>query len=188
MEKVNTVVQEILEIYKRYGQESYGENITQTEHALQSAVLAHKEGFEDEVIIAALLHDIGHLIVQEPEAKMEENLGAIDHEAVGAKFLRQKGFSEKVCTLVKGHVAGKRYLTFKHPDYYHNLSEASKKTLVHQGGSMTEEEAAAFEQDPFFKLNLKMREWDDKGKIENMELPQMKDFTQIIEAHLKTQL
>ncbi len=184
METSKTIARQILDVYEKHGKESYGENITQTEHALQTALLAKKEGFDNEVIIAALLHDIGHLIVNQPEALMDENLGAIDHETIGALFLKEKGFSDKVCELVKGHVAGKRYLTYKNPDYYKALSDASKKTLLHQGGKMDKDEALAFEQSPYFELSLKMREWDDKGKIEGTNLPKMQDFTTIIEEHL----
>lgn len=180
--------EEIINHIKLYGEEQYGEDITQKEHALQSALLAKEEGYENEVIIAALLHDIGHLIVEDESEQMEENLGMKNHEVIGANFLKQKGFSDLVCALIQGHVAAKRYLTFKNPAYYHELSAASKKTLVYQGGVMTQDEASDFESQANFHLNLKMREWDDHGKVENIELPEIDSFTPLLEVHLHEQM
>jgi len=184
METPRQIAEEIIDHINKHGEEQYGENITQKEHALQSALLAKKDGNEDEVVIAALLHDIGHLIVDDENGQMEENLGMKNHELIGAKYLKRKGFSDLVCSLIEGHVAAKRYLTFKNPEYYHQLSDASKKTLVHQGGVMTPDEAYHFETQATFKLNLKMREWDDQGKVENIELPEMESFIPLIEKHL----
>ncbi|MBT30493.1 MAG: phosphohydrolase [Thalassobius sp.] len=185
MDYSKTITQEILQLFEKYGREQYGEDITQEEHALQSAILAEREGFEDEVIIAALLHDIGHLFSEDSEEKKMGVYGIMSHEKVGADYLREKGFAEIVALLVEGHVEAKRYLTYKYPDYYTQLSEASKKTLEYQGGVMNDDEAKAFELLPHFKLNLKMREWDDMAKIEDLKLPTMADYKAMIEKHLE---
>ena len=185
MNQTKTIIQEIFQLFEKYGREQYGEDITQEEHALQSALLAEKEGFDNEVIIAALLHDIGHLFSEISSEEKMGDLGIMSHEKVGADYLRNKGFSEKIALLVEGHVEAKRYLTFKYPEYYFQLSEASKKTLKYQGGVMNEEEAKIFENHPLFKLNLKMREWDDMAKIEDLKLPEINDYKSLIENHLE---
>jgi len=108
----------------------------------------------------------------------------MDHEELGADFLRGKGFSKKVVRLVESHVEAKRYLTARDPEYYGQLSEASRKTLEFQGGPMTEDEAAAFEQYPLFDLIIQMRKWDELAKIENKPLPDLQRYRAMILHHL----
>jgi predicted HD phosphohydrolase len=96
--------------------------------------------------------------------------GTKSHEKIGADYLRQKGFPERIARLVENHVQAKRYLTFISPDYYNKLSDASKKTLEFQGGRMNRQEADNFEKDPLFDLSIRMRHWDEKAKEINMPL------------------
>ncbi|MEZ4775549.1 MAG: HDIG domain-containing protein [Bacteroidia bacterium] len=165
------VVDEIFALFDLYGDDSYGEEVTQLEHMVQSAELAEEEGYDEEVIIAAFLHDIGHLYAKSLSPETFGEYGAADHDRIGAEFLRTRGFSEKVAALVEGHVAAKRYLTFTEPGYLEELSEASKKTLEMQGGVMTEAEAEAFEASQWFKLSLRMRYWDEAAKEIGMDTP-----------------
>jgi putative nucleotidyltransferase with HDIG domain len=130
----------------------------------QAAALAIKEGYDDEVILAAFFHDIGHICVSRNKENDMGGFGTKSHEKIGADFLREKGFSERIAKLVENHVQAKRYLTYKQPDYLKNLSEASKKTLELQGGVMNECEAVAFEKDPLFATSIKMRYWDEQAK------------------------
>jgi 2-amino-1-hydroxyethylphosphonate dioxygenase (glycine-forming) len=90
------------------------------------------------------------------------------HEKIGADFLRRCGFPENVASLVEYHVQAKRYLTYKYPEYYHQLSEASKQTLIFQGDKMNAEEALRFEKDPLFETSILMRKWDELAKEINM--------------------
>jgi 2-amino-1-hydroxyethylphosphonate dioxygenase (glycine-forming) len=165
MNTTEEVVNEIFSLYDRFGNEDYiGEPVSQIEHMSQSAQLAMKEGFDDEVILAAFFHDIGHICVMKNTANNMGGYGVKSHERIGADFLREKGFPENVAKLVENHVQAKRYLTFKHPEYYNNLSEASKQTLVYQGGVMTADEADRFEKDPLFEASIQMRKWDELAK------------------------
>src|SRR5258708_793551 len=105
---VNSAVDDTLDLLEASRDMGYfGEPITQLEHALQSAQLAREAGCDEELILAALLHDVGHLV---PEAHREE-VGVVDHDQVGAVYLRDRGFSARVVALVEGHVEAKRYLT-----------------------------------------------------------------------------
>jgi phosphonate degradation associated HDIG domain protein len=180
------IVEEIFGMYESYGGEEYaGEKVTQLEHMAQAAELAEGQGYDEEVILAAFLHDIGHITesATSEEGRMGQ-FGIKDHEAIGAEYLQEKGFSKKVCRLVESHVEAKRYLTVRDPVYYARLSEASKRTLEYQGGPMTEEEAAAFEQYPLFELIIKMRTWDEEAKIEHKPLPDLKHYRQMMLRHL----
>jgi len=158
-------VNEIFDLYEKFGNADYiGEPVSQLEHMSQSAVLAEQEGYDDEVILAAFFHDIGHICVMNNAAENMGGYGVKRHEQVGADYLREKGFPERVAKLVENHVQAKRYLTFKNPDYYNALSEASKQTLVYQGGIMTATEADTFERDPLFNTSIRMRYWDEQAK------------------------
>lgn len=159
------ITNEIFDLYEKYGQADYiGEPVSQIEHMSQSAQLAIKEGYDDDVVLAAFLHDIGHICVQSLEESSMDGYGTKSHEQIGADFLREKGFPEKMARLVEYHVQAKRYLTFKFPEYYDNLSEASKRTLEFQGGKMNSIEASKFETDPLFEISIAMRKWDEQAK------------------------
>lgn len=184
-EQAQRITDEIMKLYEGYGGAEYaGEKVSQLEHMAQAAQLAEEQGYEEEVILAAFLHDIGHISEAARGENEMDGFGIKDHEELGAEFLREKGFSKKVVRLVESHVEAKRYLTIKDPSYYAQLSEASKKTLEYQGGPMTEEEAAAFEQYPLFPLIIQMRKWDELAKIENKPLPDMQHYRAMILHHL----
>ena len=193
MEKTNThiesIVNEVFDLYAKHGSDDYiGEDISQIEHASQGAQLAEKAGHNDEVILAAFFHDIGHICVKvNPENDMG-GYGVKSHEKIGADYLRARGFSENMAKLVENHVQAKRFLTFKNPDYYAKLSEASKKTLEFQGGPMNALEAEAFETDPLYQLSLKMRAWDELAKEVDVPLYDMEVLKAKAIHHLEQQL
>lgn len=185
MKDVNSVVDLIITLYEKYGNADYiGEPVSQLEHMCQAAQLAEAEGYPEEVILAAFFHDLGHLCEHFMPVAYMGGYGVIDHEKLGADFLRQKGFSERLCKLVASHVEAKRYLTFKYPDYYTHLSEASRRTLEFQGGVMTQEEAIAFEADPDATLILTLRKWDEAAKLENIPLPKLEKYAAMMHRHL----
>ena len=169
MRNAQQVVEEVFGLYQQYGADDYiGEPVSQIEHMSQAAQLALAQGYDDEVVLAAFFHDIGHIC-----AKTANNMGGygvISHELLGARYLRDQGFSERIAKLVENHVQAKRYLTLRQPGYYALLSEASLRTLGYQGGVMSDAEADAFEQDPLCALSLRMRVWDEQAKAMNVPL------------------
>ena len=184
-EQAIAIADEIIELYRVHGNEEYsGEKVTQLEHMVQAAQLAQQQGYDEEVVLAAFLHDIGHICVDSGLENNMDGFGIKDHEEVGADFLKQKGFSKKVIRLVESHVEAKRYLTRRDPDYYEQLSEASKKTLEFQGGRMSEEEADAFEKYPLFNLIIGMRRWDEAAKVTGLPAPELEFFRRLIIGHL----
>jgi phosphonate degradation associated HDIG domain protein len=183
--KPETIVDEVFALYEKHGNEDYiGEPVSQLEHMFQAAALAEEEGFEDEVILAAFFHDIGHLCASGNEAESMNGFGNVDHEVLGADYLRERGFSERLATLVESHVITKRYLTYKYPEYYDQLSAASKTTLEFQGGRMSAEEAANFELNPDADLFIRLRYWDDKAKEINKPIQDISHLKLLAISHL----
>ncbi len=159
-------MEKLRSLYEKYGaSEYYGEAVTQYQHAIQTAYSAEQyDPNDDELIIAAFLHDVGHLLGEKPEDHMGE-LGVLRHESVGAEYLRKEvGLSERICYLVANHVNAKRYLTHVDKDYYDQLSDTSKQTLVYQGGPMNDDEAEKFRSHSQFELVLRMRKFDEAAK------------------------
>lgn len=179
------VIEEVFSLYENFGKADYiGEPVSQIEHMCQAAQLAEAEGFDDEVILAAFFHDIGHLCEHLAEVKLMDGFGVTNHEGLGYAYLREKGFSETIAKMVESHVPAKRYLTFRFPAYYDKLSPASKITLEKQGGVMSAHEAQAFEADGLFDRFIKIREWDDNAKVENVPLPPLEKYKLLAIEHL----
>jgi phosphonate degradation associated HDIG domain protein len=173
---------ELFELYEAYGNEPYGEAVTQTEHALQCAALARAEGASDALITAALFHDVGHLVAglqNGPDFQMDEIDD--DHEAVGARVLAPL-FGPAVAGPVSMHVTAKRWRCTTDPAYYDRLSEASKMTLKAQGGLLSDEECLRLEEHPGFPDALALRTWDDEGKIERLEVRSLADYEGLVSS------
>ncbi len=189
--KIQQTANEIISLYDRYGNEDYiGEPVSQIEHMCQCAQLAEAKGADNETVLAAFFHDIGHLCeFATPEAGLKhmDHYGIVDHEKLGSEFLLSKGFSENIAKMVANHVNAKRYLTYKFPAYYDLLSDASKKTLEHQGGFMDKAEATAFEADPLHESYIALRRWDEQAKAENTPLPHLEYYREMIVEHLTIQ-
>jgi phosphonate degradation associated HDIG domain protein len=179
------IVNDVFSLYEKYGNEDYiGEPVSQLEHMSQAAALAEQEGYDDEVILAAFFHDIGHLCAEKGEAESMDGMGNVDHEKLGADYLLERGFSERLASLVHGHVLAKRYLTYKHPEYYDKLSDASKATLEFQGGRMSSKEAEAFELNPDAELIIRLRYWDDMAKEMNVPVGNVAHLMELALVHL----
>jgi phosphonate degradation associated HDIG domain protein len=185
VKEIETTVNHIFDLYAKHGAEEYaGEKVSQLEHMCQAAEFAMEEGFDDEVVLAAFMHDVGHLLPIDDASESMDGYGMMDHEKVGADYLRKVGFSDRMCRLIASHVNAKRYLTYKYPGYYDQLSAASKKTLEYQGGRMQKEEAENFEADPLFSLYIKMRRWDEAAKVEHQPVADINLFRVKAIAHL----
>lgn len=163
------------------GRGYFGEPVTQLEHALQAAELARAAGADDDTVLAALLHDVGHLL---DEGKPHPDVGIIDHDETGARYLRQLGFSERIAALVGGHVNAKRYLVTANPGYRSRLSAASTLTLELQGGAMGPAETTAFASDPHLPDRLRLRLWDEQAKVPGRVTAPLFSYRDSIVRHL----
>ena len=184
--KAEHVVDELVEVLEASSEAAYfGETVSQLTHALQAAQCARDAGAEDELVIAALLHDIGYLVAG-PDRAHESGVGVVDHDAEGAQYLQQRGFSARVIALVEGHVGAKRYLTATNPAYRARLSEASLQTLALQGGPFTPEEAKAFEESNYFKEMLQLRSWDEQAKRTGWTVSPLSSYREMLRRHLES--
>ena len=179
------IVDEVFALYEAHGNDDYiGEPVSQLEHMSQAANLALAEGYDDEVILAAFFHDIGHLCAAGSAVESMDGMGNVNHEQIGADYLLARGFSNRVAKLVNGHVIAKRYLTYKYPEYFDKLSSASRVTLGFQGGPMNAMEAATFETDPDLDIIIRMRFWDDEAKLTEIPVDNINQLKAIAIAHL----
>lgn len=159
----------IMALFKAGGGAAYfGEPVTQLEHALQSASLAEQAGAENSLIVAALLHDVGHLLHGKGEDIAERGADA-QHEEMGYAWLT-RWFGSAVAEPVRLHVAAKRYLCATDAAYARQLSPASQLSLRLQGGPFTSEECVDFESGPFSTAAVRLRRWDDEAKIPGFEV------------------
>ncbi|OLY93543.1 HDIG domain-containing protein [Cnuella takakiae] len=182
------VVAEIMDLFALHGAEDYdGEPVSQASHMMQCALIAEVETGDADLVVAGLLHDIGHLLKQEPHTETMYGFGVVNHELLGGAYLRARGFSPRVCSIVENHVAAKRYLVAKDEDYRRKLSPASLVTLQWQGGAMGANEARLFEQLPFFNDIIAVRRWDELGKDTMVLVPPPTYFEPVILQHLMRQ-
>lgn len=166
------------------GQSFYDEVVTQLEHALQCAALAQQNDAGPTLITGALLHDIGHIILDEHSAREAFLDTDLSHEEVGAQYL-QPFFPDAVTTPIRLHVPAKRYLCTTDPSYHDGLSEASKRSLRLQGGPMSNGEREAFEQIPHFEDALVLRRWDDLAKVRGLDTPELETYRNIVQQCLQ---
>jgi phosphonate degradation associated HDIG domain protein len=174
------IVDDLLAIYERRGAVAYfGECVSVTEHALQSAHFAQRAKAPPALIIAALLHDIGHLIEPAPD-EIDEWTHDARHEESGARWLAAH-FGPDVSEPVRLHVAAKRYLCATDLGYAKVLSPASVKTLQLQGGAMSSAEIAAFEAEPHFREAVRVRRCDDAAKVAGLATADFRHYSALIE-------
>ena len=170
-------IDDIARLYAARGDAHYGEDVTQIEHALQCAALAQAAGSPPSLIVAALLHDIGHLFENEADAIGSEK--DFRHQVVGARALLPL-FPAAVCEPIALHVDAKRYLCRKEPDYQAGLSAASKISLALQGGSFDAAQARVFESNPHARDAISLRRFDDTGKSGELVALTFSDFMPLI--------
>lgn len=152
------------------GTGAYGlSDVSQLDHALQSAALAAKEGLGDAMIVAALFHDIGHLIAEEDVDLAAQGIDDRHEEASGDVLARL--FEPDVSEPVRLHVAAKRYLCGAEPGYYNVLAADSKRSFDLQGGPMSDRELRAFEALPHYEAAIVLRRIDDAAKQPGLEVP-----------------
>src|SRR5262245_44235119 len=175
-----TIVPFLADIFERRGAEEYlGEPVTISEHMLQGAWFAEQEAAPEELVVAALLHDIGHFTSEfgtyTPDDREDRH-----HDDAGADVL-QPFFPPVVTECVRLHVAAKRYLCATDSSYYGKLSPASIHTLALQGGPMSEEEVAQFRTKPFYEEAVRVRLWDEQGKVPGMKTKSFRDYVPLLE-------
>ncbi len=172
---------EIQSLFAARGADEYfGEPISILEHALQTAHFARADGAADALVAACLLHDIGHLLDAAP-ADIADWQADARHERSGSAWLARR-FGPEVADPVRLHVAAKRFLCATAPRYLAKLSDASVHTLALQGGPMSPAEAAAFEREAYFRDAVRLRLWDDRGKLPGLATASLPSYRGLIAA------
>jgi phosphonate degradation associated HDIG domain protein len=175
-----TFSDQLLSIYSGRGATTYfGEAVSTMEHSLQAAYLAQECAAPDTLVIAALLHDIGHLMEPATDDIADWKLDA-RHEVSGSRWLATR-FGPEVSEPVRLHVPAKRYLCARDAGYLGRLSGASIYTLRLQGGPMSDAEIIVFETEPYFREALLLRQWDDQGKVAGLPTPPFSHYGEIVD-------
>jgi [1-hydroxy-2-(trimethylamino)ethyl]phosphonate dioxygenase len=170
----------IFSLYANRGAEAYvGEPISQLEHAVQTACLAVDAGAANALVVAALLHDIGHLLHSQAGNPGLERFDA-RHELIGTRWVLRY-FGAEVAEPIHLHVAAKRYLCAVDPEYVQRLSEASLKSLELQGGPMNSVAVARYEQLPNGRAAALLRRWDDQAKVPGLRVPDFGHYRKHLE-------
>lgn len=173
-------VDEIIALYERHGSDFYSEDISQIDHAVQAANLALASGASSDLVLASLLHDIGHLMHLDALGADDSHFTQdLRHEKVGADELAQQ-FPAAVTEPIRWHVAAKRWLCARDPEYAAALSEASKQSLHFQGGPMSATECADFESHKWFKEAVQLRRWDDEAKVVGLNSDPLSTFCEVL--------
>jgi len=176
----DTIVAFLAGIFERRGGEEYlGEPVTMAEHMLQGATMAEANGLDEAIIVAALLHDIGHFTSEFGMFTMDDEEDRL-HEEAGAAALG-RFFPTIVTDCVRYHVAAKRYLCATKPEYFDRLSDASVHSLNLQGGPMSAAEIAEFERNPNLREIIQVRYLDDAGKRADMRTPPFAHFAPMVQ-------
>ena len=156
-----TIVADIQELFTEHGSEPYGESVTMLQHSLLTATAAEARGAGDALIVACLLHDIGHLI-----GEPDDEYGHHAHDRTAAAYLADR-FDRDVVEPIRLHVSAKRYLCAVEPEYVNGLSAPSRHSLEKQGGPMSAAETAEFVANPYAESAIALRRWEDRyGKDE----------------------
>jgi predicted HD phosphohydrolase len=173
--RVASSIDEVVALYERWGHDHYDEEISQLDHALQTAAQAQRDHAGDDLIVAALLHDVGHLL------ELDGGDGRPDrHEREGANYLASV-FPPSVTGPIALHVRAKRYRCAVDPPYHDTLSEGSRASLRVQGGPLDAPATAAFERNPGFEAAVALRGWDDGGKVEGLVVAPLADHVARLE-------
>lgn len=176
----DNIVDFIGSIFERCGSEEYlGEPVTMGQHMLQGATIAEQNSQPEEIIVGALLHDIGHFTSEFGTFSMNDTKDRF-HEEAGAEVLEQF-FPSVITDCVRYHVAAKRYLCATKPSYFDRLSEASIHSLNLQGGPMSAEEVAEFQKNPNLDKIIQVRYLDEAGKHPDMETPDYWHFAPMVQ-------
>ncbi len=176
----SNIVEFLIDIFERRGADSYlGEDVTMSEHMLQCAERAAAEQADEDLIAAALLHDIGHYTNEFPDDALAQGINN-HHDSAGGVILA-KFFPDRVSECVRLHVAAKRFLCAQEADYFAKLSDASVHTLNLQGGPMAAEEVAQFMASPYWQDAVRIRRWDEAGKVAGVATRNIREFAPMLE-------
>ena len=158
-----------------------GEDLTMSDHMIQTAMLAEKNKCSDDLICSSLLHDYGHFVIENPNQLVGYKIDG-GHEIIGANYLK-KFFHNKIIEPILLHVKAKKYLA-RNKKYFNNLSKASKISLKLQGGVMSSFDAKKFEKNKNFKNAIQLRRFDEGAKQKNIKIKKIEDYKELLSSKI----
>jgi len=176
-----SAVAEVVDLYVRWASDPYDEDVSQLDHALQTAALAVADGADDDLVVAALLHDVGHLLDLATTGGAAPATSDLGHESVGARYLAAL-FPPTVTGPIALHVRAKRYRCAVDPGYHASLSDGSRRSLALQGGPYDAAGVARFESNPGFAEAVRLRSWDDGGKVDGLDLEDLDSYLPLLQS------
>ena len=178
---MHSATEHVIRLFEQRGQGRYGsEQVSQLQHALQCAVFAKRQGAGSAMIVAALLHDLGHIIDHQAMPESDDQNLDDAHEQRAYQWIKSN-FGKSVADPVRLHVAAKRYLCTVEPEYLTKLSPASLKSFHDQGGLMSQSQIDDFRDEPFAFEAVELRRWDDLAKDPTMQTPTIDDFAPLLD-------
>lgn len=178
---MHSATEHVIRLFEQRGQGRYGsEQVSQLQHALQCAVFAKRQGAGSAMIVAALLHDLGHIIDHQAMPESDDQNLDDAHEQRAYLWIKSN-FGKSVADPVRLHVAAKRYLCTVEPEYLTKLSPASLKSFHDQGGLMSQSQIDDFRDEPFAFEAVELRRWDDLAKDPTMQTPTIEDFAPLLD-------
>ena len=176
-----SIVKEIIFNFSNNKSLYIGEQITMSEHMIQTAMLAEKNNCSTDLICSCLLHDYGHFVIKDADKLVKNEING-NHETIGANYLK-KFFSNEIIEPILLHVKAKKYLA-RNKKYFNNLSEASKVSLKLQGGIMNDTEAKEFENSEFFENSIKLRKFDESAKKIGLKIKSINEYKNLLFSKL----
>jgi phosphonate degradation associated HDIG domain protein len=173
-------IRKLLDLWQDLGHLDYGEDVTQLAHAEQCAHFARQDKHDDAVVIAALLHDTGHLLHDAGEAIADHGID-MRHEEIGYHYLSEL-LPADITQPIRLHVAAKRYLSATKQGYYNSLSAASQQSLALQGGPFSDRQCQAFKNSPWYKQALLLRHYDDLGKQADCTVDSFSSYIPLLDS------
>ena len=175
------ILEKIISNFKNNKSLYIGEKLTMSEHMIQSAMLAEKAKYNDNLICSCLLHDYGHFLIENPDSLVMNNKDG-KHESIGYEYLK-KFFKKEIVEPIKYHVLAKRYLA-RDKKYFNFLSEASKISLKLQGGILNDNQSKEFKKKQYFKNSILVRKFDEAAKKTNMKMKTIDSYTFLLKSKL----
>ncbi|MFM8174482.1 MAG: HD domain-containing protein [Pirellulaceae bacterium] len=181
---MHPAIEFIVQCFETKGDGVYGdEQVTQRQHALQSAKLAVDHHACDSLVAAALLHDLGHILADDPMPDSRQKNLDDRHEYRAYDWLVE-AFGKAVAEPIGNHVLAKRYLCTTEAGYLEKLSPTSHKSYLDQGGPLPPAACRQFEASEFFEDSVRLRRWDDLAKDPHLQTPTLESYIPLLERLL----
>ena len=177
---MSDLIDEIFRVFREQGAGEYlGERVSMTEQMLQSAYAAEQDGAPPRLVAARCCTTTGTSSTSARPTPREHGIDTqheeVAHAFLGASTSARTSRSRSVCTSRRSGTSARptRRISSR-------LSPASSLSLELQGGPYSPAEVAAFEVSPMREDAVRLRRWDDLGKIAGLETPDLEHYRPVL--------